>query len=69
MDEAEGPEKRTRFNIGHGARKISFLPTGGQVLRQPSYPNFLGPMAFRPTITTRGLALSAMLFLAFSNIL
>jgi len=40
------------------ARKISFLPTGRQVLRQLGYPKQLGPVAFRPTIT-RGLALSA----------
>jgi hypothetical protein len=37
------------------------------VLRQPGYPNFFGPAAFRPTIT-RGLALSAMLVLIFLNI-
>ena len=38
------------------------------LLRQPGYPGDLGPVAFRPTIT-RGLALSAMLILIFSNIL
>jgi len=38
------------------------------LLRQPGYPSDLGPVAFRPTIA-RGLALSAMSVLVFSNIL
>ncbi len=55
------PKKRARVKIDHGPAK--FL-----LLRQPGCPENWGPVAFRPTIT-RGLALSSMLVLVFSNIL